>query len=43
LIVGQQKSLETQKRANQRELVWGELVKAKRIDEDPDFEDFRTY
>jgi hypothetical protein len=30
------KSLET--RANQRELVWGKLVKAKRIDEDPDFE-----
>jgi hypothetical protein len=32
------KNLETQKRANQRELVWCELVKAKRIDEDPNFE-----
>jgi hypothetical protein len=31
------KNLETEKRANQRELVWGELVKAKRIDENPDF------
>jgi hypothetical protein len=36
--LGSKESLETQKRANKRELVWGDLVKAKRIDEDPDFE-----
>jgi hypothetical protein len=36
LIVGQQKKVwKLKKRANQRELVCGELVKAKRIDEDP--------
>jgi hypothetical protein len=37
-LLASQKNLEAQKRANQRELVWGELVKAKLIDEDPDFE-----
>jgi hypothetical protein len=37
-LLASQKSPETQKRANQRELVWGELIKAKLIDEDPDYE-----
>jgi hypothetical protein len=36
-LLENQKSPETQKKANQRELVWGELVKAKKIDDDPDF------
>jgi hypothetical protein len=33
-----QKIPQTQKKANQRELVGGDLVKAKLIDKDPDFE-----
>jgi hypothetical protein len=37
LIFGQPKKSGNSKKANQRELVWGELVKAKCIDEDPDF------